>query len=150
MKLVVQVASTIVLAASGVRADPQPPAPPSGAPPGPSTPAAPAPAPGEQSFGDQPVPPAPSAPAAPAAPGKALTPEDIQTFADATLDASPLRFALNAFGDVSVFARKPAAGDASASFGLGTFALLINAPLGKSLLATAEVAFDGTDDNRQA
>jgi len=79
----------------------------------------------------------------------ALTPEDVQTFADATLDATPLHFAFNAFGDVSVSGKAPSAGDDSATFSLGTFALLINGQLGKTLLGTAEMAFDAGEDNEQ-
>jgi hypothetical protein len=86
----------------------------------------------------------PSAPADPDIP-----PEDVQSFADATLDATPLHFAFNAFGDVSVSGRSPSTGDDSATFALGTFALLINGQLSKSLLGTAEMAFEAGEDNEQ-
>lgn len=78
-----------------------------------------------------------------------LPPEDVQSFADATLDATPLHFAFNAFGDVSVAGRSPSVGDESATFSLGTFALLINGELAKSLVGTAEMAFEVRDDNEQ-
>lgn len=78
------------------------------------------------------------------------TPEDIQTFADATLDARRLRFALNAFGDASFLGRSPSEGEDTATFSLGTLALLINGQLGESLLGTAEVAFDANRDNEQS
>ena len=78
------------------------------------------------------------------------TPEDIQTFADATLDARRLRFALNAFGDASFLGRSPSEGEETATFSLGTLALLINGQLGESLLGTAEVAFDANRDNEQS
>ena len=77
------------------------------------------------------------------------TPRDVETFADSTMDARRLRFALNAFGDASLIERIPDEGDEASSFTLGTFAMLINAQLGSSLLGTAEVAFDANSDNRQ-
>ena len=103
-------------------------------------------APAEQSFEDDPAAEQPIN-ASPRAPER--TPEDVQSFADATLDATPLRFAFNAFGDVSVAGRAPAAGDEEVDFSLGTFALLINGQLSESLLSTAEVEFDAGDDNQQ-
>jgi hypothetical protein len=78
-----------------------------------------------------------------------LPPEDIQTFAEATLEATPLHFAFNAFGDVSAAGASPAQGDESATFSLGTFALLINGQLAKSLLGTAEMAFNASEQNEQ-
>jgi len=98
----------------------------------------------EQAFEDEPVNADPPERATPE-----RTPEDVQSFADATLDATPLHFAFNAFGDVSVSAAAPSEGDESATFSLGTFALLINGQLGKSLLGTAEIEFDADDDNEQ-
>jgi hypothetical protein len=80
------------------------------------------------------------------------TPRDVDTFADATLDARRLRFALNAFGDASFIGAMTDGvdgSDESATFQLGTFALLINGQLGQSLIGTAEVAFDANADNRQ-
>jgi hypothetical protein len=77
-------------------------------------------------------------------------PEDVQSFAAATMKATHLRFALNAFGDASAAVDVPAEGDGRGAFSLGTFALLINGQLSQPLLATAEVAFDGTDKNEQA
>jgi len=76
-------------------------------------------------------------------------PEDVQEFAEATLDATRLRFALNAFGDVSAFSRLAEDDDESATFSLGTFALLINGELSDSLLGTAEVTFETDSDNEQ-
>lgn len=78
------------------------------------------------------------------------TPEDIQSFADATMDARRLRFALNAFGDASLVGEKLEEQDETASFSLGTLALLINGQLGASLLGTAEVSFNATPDNDQS
>jgi len=115
----------------------------------------PAPAPNEppppQSFEEEPA----ADDAKPPAQGKSDSlerpvPEDVQTFAAATMKATHLRFALNAFGDASASLDVPAEGDGRTAFSLGTFALLINGQLSDTLLATAEVAFDGTDDNRQA
>jgi hypothetical protein len=77
------------------------------------------------------------------------TPEDVQSFADATLDAAALRFAFNAFGDVSLTGTAPDEGDRQVEFALGTAALLINGQLGESLLGTAEVEFDANDQNEQ-
>jgi hypothetical protein len=104
---------------------------------------------GEQSFEDEPV----TRPAPLATPER--TPEDIESFAEATMEAvqvsgGRLRFALNAFGDASFLAAAPVEGDESATFALGTLALLVNGQLGASLLATAEIAFDANRDNVQA
>jgi hypothetical protein len=81
--------------------------------------------------------------------GAAGTPRDVATFAESTMDARRLRFALNAFGDASLIERIPEEGDEASSFALGTFAMLINAQLGSSLLGTAEVAFDSNSANQQ-
>ncbi len=77
------------------------------------------------------------------------TPRDVETFAESTLDARRLRFALNAFGDASLIEQIREEGDDGSLFKLGTFAMLINAQLGSSLLGTAEVAFDANSANRQ-
>jgi hypothetical protein len=77
------------------------------------------------------------------------TPRDVATFAESTMDARRLRFALNAFGDASLVERIPEEGDEASAFALGTFAMLINAQLGSSLLGTAEIAFDANGDNEQ-
>jgi hypothetical protein len=108
----------------------------------------------EQSFEDdpeaeQPINTEATASTAPRATVIERPPEDVQSFADATLDATPLRFAFNAFGDVSLAGRAPASGEETVDFSLGTFALLINGQLGESLIGTAEVEFDAADDNEQ-
>ncbi len=125
----------------------QAPQPAPGQAPSPPAPETPEQAPPEQapvqSFEDQPV------TADPNDVQPDQTPVDVQAFAAATLDATPLRFAFNAFGDVSLSADAPDAGDESATFSVGTFALLINAELSKTLLGTAEVEFDAGEDNQQ-
>ena len=134
-----------------------PTAPPTAPPAAPPAASPTAPADPVQSFGDEPAAPAghtaPDSYADPDADGDPTsdhTPQDIQTFADATLDARRLRFALNAFGDASFLGRAPSEGEDTATFTLGTLALLINGQLGESLLGTAEVAFDANRDNQQA
>jgi hypothetical protein len=107
-----------------------------------------APQPPEQTFegdpeAEKPIPPRPP----PKQPE--LTPQDVQSFAEATLEATPLRFAFNVFGDVGVTGRSPAQGDERVDFALGAFALLINGQLSRSLLGTAEVKFDSDDENHQ-
>jgi hypothetical protein len=98
-----------------------------------------------QTFQDEPDPEAPAGEQS-----TERTPEDIQSFADATMDARRLRFALNAFGDASLVGEKLEAADETASFSLGTLALLINGQLGASLVGTAEVSFNATADNDQS
>jgi len=89
-------------------------------------------------------------PAAKTVPQAAVRPpEDVQSFAEATmLSSGPVRFALNAFGDAQFRANMPDAGNDTETFTLGTLALLINARLGAHILGTAEAALD-TNDSQQ-
>jgi len=79
------------------------------------------------------------------------TPRDLATFAESTMGARRLRFALNAFGDASLIESIPDAPDRDerSYFQLGTLALLINAQLGSSLLGIAEMAFDAKTSEGQ-
>jgi hypothetical protein len=95
-----------------------------------------------QSFEEQ--------PAARPEQAQARPPEDVQSFAEATMVSSgPVRFALNAFGDASFRAIMPESGNDSETFSLGTLALLINARLGTHILGTAEAALDTNDSTQQ-
>jgi hypothetical protein len=107
-----------------------------------------APQPSDQSFEGDPEAEKPIR-SQPPPPQPELTPQDVQSFAEATLEATPLRFAFNVFGDVGLTGRSPAQGDQRLDFALGAFALLINGQLSRSLLGTAEVKFDSDDENHQ-
>jgi hypothetical protein len=87
----------------------------------------------------------------PQQPAAGGTPRDLATFAESTMGARRLRFALNAFGDASLIESIPEGPDRDerSSFQLGTLALLINAQLGSSLLGIAEMAFDAKGNNDQ-